>query len=244
MKHILYTIFFMLGLLPSVWAETWNQTNVQYLYGNNFDRLIGFEGVEDGKMQTITIEHAGDWTYGNNYFFIDMTSAQFTSTKEYKMYAEWAPKVSLSKLSNKELSFLFINDIYLAGELNQGDDFQAINLGMGVGLDVWGFNFFTASLFSRKDNFNDRTYQMTLAFNSTFNVLSIPFIFEGFLDYYGVDNGAELVTQPRFLLDGKVFSENTSNLHMGVEYYIYSSNVSKQEDIFEAVPQAMIKWIW
>jgi len=242
-------IIVVLGLLCifsiSASAEHWSETNVQYLYGNGFDQLAGGNSVPDGDMETITIEHAGGWNYGKNFFFIDMTSADFASGKKYLLYAEWAPKVSLSKVSDSELSWGMIKDVYIAGEINQGDDFRAINLGLAVGLDIPTFTFFDVNLFTRKDNYNDRTMQLTLAWNSEFTLFSLPLVFEGFFDYYGTDYGTEVVTQPRFLLEGTAFSEGLENLHVGTELYYYRSSATPwRESVNEVVPQIMIKWIW
>jgi len=237
-----------IALITSLNAESWSSTNIQYLYSSNFDKLIGGETVPDGKMETITIEHIGGWAYGTNFFFIDLTSANFASGKKHKLYTEWAPTLSLSKVSGADLSFTFIKDVSLAAELNQGDNFRATNIGIGFDLAIPGFNVFGANAFSRNDNFNNSTFQITLFWNSTFDIGPIPLVFEGFLDYYGTDFGTEVVTQPRLLLDGKVFGESMKTLQAGVELYYYKSSVDPgpfgHDKINEAVPQAMIKWIW
>jgi len=229
----------------SSFAETWSDTSIQYLYGNNFDRLIDGDRISNGKMETITIEHAGGWKYGKNFFFVDLFSADFDGGKEYKLYAEWAPKLSLSKLSDTDLSWGFITDVYLAGEINQGDDFRAVNLGFAVGVDVVGFDFLDVNIFSRKDNYNDRTGQLTVAWKSHFVFLSLPLVFEGFFDYYGVDAGTAVVTQPRLLLEGKVISDAMEDLQAGIEIYYYRASASAlRESVNETVPQFMLKWTW
>lgn len=245
MKQVALILSLFYVYFYASYAENWSKTNIQYLYGNHFDKLIGSESVPDGSMETITIEHVGGWDYGKNFFFVDLTSGDFESGKEYKVYAEWAPKLSFTKMSGSEVSWGIIKDVYMAGEINQGDDFRAINLGMAVALELPSFSFFEVNVFTRKDNFNDRTMQLTLAWNSTFELLSVPLIFEGFLDYYGTDFGTEIVSQPRLLLDGKVFSEKTKNLHVGTELYYYRSSAAPwRGSINEAVPQIMLKWIW
>jgi len=232
-------------LLNTASAEEWSNTNIQFLYGSDFDKLIGEKSVTNGDMKTITIEHAGGWAYGKNFFFFDMTSADFENGDTQRLYGEWAPKLSISKVSSSDLSFSIIEDIYLAAEINQGDNFRSNNIGIGMDLKVPTFNFFEFNLFSRNDNFNDATFQITLAWNNTFNLGTLPLVFEGFLDYYGTDYGTEIVTQPHLLLDGKVFGESTKTLQVGVELYYYKSSAAPwRGSINEAVPQAMIKWIW
>jgi hypothetical protein len=128
-------------------------------------------------------------------------------------------------------------------ELNQGDNFQAKNIGLRLALAIPGFNFFDFNIFSRDDNFNDATYQTTMAWNSTFSIAGLPMIFEGFFDHYGVDYGTETLSQPRLLIDGKFYG--LKNLHAGVELYYYRSSKSAWRDaINESVPQLTLKWVW
>jgi len=237
---------FFLGLFFSpLFAEEWSTTNVQFLYGSDFDRLIGEKSVDNGDMRTITIEHAGGWKYGKHFFFFDLTSADFENGDSQRLYGEWAPKLSFSKITGKDFSLGIIKDLYLAGEINQGNNFRAYNTGLGVDLDIPSFNFFEFNLFHRKDNFNDASFQITLAWNNNFNIGPLPLIFEGFFDYYGTDYGTEIVTQPRLLIDGKFFSASTKNLQAGVELYYYKSSARDwRSRINEAVPQVMVKWIW
>jgi len=245
MKKIIVLMALLCALVVSASAENWSETNVQYLYGNDFDQLAGGETVPNGKMETITIEHAGGWDYGKNFFFMDLTSADFGSGKEYLVYAEWAPKISLSQVGESELSWGIIKDVFIAGEINQGDDFRAVNLGLALALEIPTFTFFDANLFTRKDNYNDRTMQLTLAWKSKFRLFSAPLVFEGFFDYYGTDFGTEVVTQPRLLLEGTAFSDKLKNLQVGTELYYYRSSAAAwRGSINEAVPQIMIKWIW
>jgi nucleoside-specific outer membrane channel protein Tsx len=233
------------GICTGVAAEEWSTTNIQYLYGSSFDRLPGEKIVSDGAMQTITIEHAGGWEYGRNFFFVDMMSGEFVSGKKQLIYGEWIPKLSLSKVSGSALSWGFVKDIFLAGEINQGDDFRVYNLGAGVDLEIGGFDFFDLSLYHRKDNYNEATFQLTAAWKSSFTLGALPLIFEGFFDYYGTDYGTEIITQPRLLLDGSVFGESTKTLQAGVELYYYRSSAAPwREEINEAVPQLMVKWVW
>lgn len=77
-------IFSLLCLCASSgFAQTWSKTNIQYLYGNSFDKVVG-NSISNSKMETITIEHVGGWKYGKNFFFVDLTSADFDSGKKHK----------------------------------------------------------------------------------------------------------------------------------------------------------------
>jgi nucleoside-specific outer membrane channel protein Tsx len=245
MKRVVCVAWLLAGICTGVAAEEWSTTNIQYLYGSSFDRLPGEKIVSDGAMQTITIEHAGSWEYGRNFFFVDMMSGDFNNDKEQLIYGEWIPKLSLSKLSGSELSWGIVKELFLAGEINQGDDFRVYNLGAGVALELSGFEFFDLSLYHRKDNYNAATFQLAAAWKSSFRLASLPLVFEGFFDYYGTDYGTEIISHPRLLLDGSVFGESTKMLQAGVELYYYRSSAAPwRKEINEAVPQLMLKWVW
>ncbi len=239
----LFRLLILSSLMIPLHAESWSTTSFLYLYGEKFDQVAGSDRVRDGRMTTYTLEHAGEWEYGSNFFFIDMSQADFESNDTFKTYAEWAPALSLYKLFDRKTGTGLIKDILVAGELDQGNNFQATLLGMRLALNLPGFNFFDMNLFSRKDNYNDPTYQVTLAWNTTFSVASIPLIFEGFVDYYGVDFGTETLSQPRLFIDGKLYG--MKNLHIGVELYYYrSSKAPWREKISESLPQFTLKWVW
>lgn len=245
MKRVVYGVWLLAGICVGAAAEEWSETNIQYLYGSSFDRLPGEVAVEGGTMETITIEHAGGWAYGRNFFFVDLMSGDFNNNKEQLLYGEWIPKLSLSKVSGSELSWGCVKDLFFAGEINQGDDFRVYNLGAGVALQLKGFDFFDLSLYHRKDNYNEATFQVAAAWKSSFTLASLPLVFEGFFDYYGTDYGTEIISQPRLLLEGKVFGEATKTLQAGVELYYYRSSAAAwREEISEAVPQFMVKWTW
>lgn len=241
MKQIILIVLFCIG----AYAESFSSTNVQYLKSTKFKNLVDGDSVPNGSMETITLEHVGGWEYGTNFFFIDFSSADFKSGNKHKVYGEWAPKLSLSKITGTDLSYSFIKDIYLAGELNQGDNFRATNIGIATSIDLICFDFLDVNVFSRKDTFNDRTLQLTLAWRSSFNLVKIPLIFEGFIDYYGIDIGSVLLTQPRLMIDGTLLSEKTKNLQIGIELYSYhSSTPSGTSKIKENIPQFIAKWNW
>lgn len=220
-------------------AQNWSTTNIQYLYGSSFNKLIGEKQLSNAPMQTLTFEHAQGWEYGRHFFFVDMTSGDFSNGKNYLNYGEWIPKLSLSKVSQADLSWGFIKDITLAGEINQGDDFRVYNLGFGIDVALVGFDFFELSLYRRKDNFNEATFQLTAAWKSRFELLLHGLVFEGFFDYYGTDFGREIISQPRLLV------QTIPNVHVGIELYYYVSSARAWRSAIEEItPQLMVKWTW
>lgn len=232
-------------------CENFSSTNIQFLYGNSIQEVASVDTVPDGNVQTITLEHFSTWEYGANFFFVDMEKADYGNNgypgvkDTSKTYGEWAPSLSFSKMSGTDVSFGCVKDVMLAGQINRGKNFEAELLGLGVMLDVPYFNFVEVDLYTRDDNFNKRTQQLTIAWNSTFE-LGVPLIFEGFIDYYGVDVGTVFLTQPRLLLDGKFFGEKTKNLQIGIEYYYYKTSAVPgfKAKVVESAPQIMVKWIF
>lgn len=233
-------ILFLLSV-SSLSASTWSSTNAQYLYGTNFNHVAGGDSIKDGELQTITLEHSSGWSYGKNFFFVDVSSANYNSGKKHQVYTEFAPKLSLSKTLQRDIGSAFIKDLYLAADLNYGDNFQSTNLGIAVGLDIPSFDFLDVMLYSRDDNFNKANYQITLAWKNSFTLLHQSLVFAGFFDNYGTDNSNIILTQPQLLLEGRSISQSIENTQLGVEFYYYRDSNSK---ISEFRPQMMLKWIF
>lgn len=114
--------------------------------------------------------------------------------------------------------------------------------GLGVALEVSSFNFISLDAYLRKDSFNTLNYQTTLVWNADYQ-LGSRWIFEGFLDWYGVDDGSTLIAQPRLLFDASFIKPTLKNIEIGLELYIYA-RLNSLNDVNEATPQLMIKWTW
>ena len=70
----------------------WQSSNIQFSAGNNFE-------LGPSERTIVTFEHLNRYRYGDNYLFYDFTTTTDTS------YAEWRTRLSLSKISGKEVSF-------------------------------------------------------------------------------------------------------------------------------------------
>ncbi len=241
MKTFFLPIIIIFFLILHVKAEEYSATNIQYLYGTDFEHIAS-DNISDGRMDTITFEHYGTWAYGSNFFFVDLTSGNFDSGKTSQLYMEYAPNLSLSKLSGHTLSWGIIKDIHISAQINQGDNFRALMAGGGLDLDIPGFKVLSLDLYSRKDDYNKQTFHTTAVWHSSV-VWGTRWIFEGFLDYYGVDEGTILLTHPRFLVDGSFINPKLSTLQTGIELYIYG-NYGMDDDFTATSPQLMIKWVW
>jgi len=227
------------------WAENFSTTNIQVLYGTNFHDPFYAYNTEDGNLTTVTLEHFGTWDYGDNYFFIDFLSGSFVNfsgvptNKTTRIYGEWAPRLSLSKILQKDLSFGIFKDVYLAGQINRdGEGFRAELIGLGTDLDLPLFSVLSLNIYARKDNFNSTTWQVTTNWSMPLS----PYIyFDGYIDASGSDNnGLELGMQPQLLVSMNALPNITSDkLQLGIEWYIH-----RNKKLNSSVPQAMLKWIW
>lgn len=202
------------------------------MYSNNFKGDAFIYDTVDGEKTTITFEHYRTFSLGDFYMFVDiMEGEKFDGTK-HEVYTELAPRFSLSKISNSDLSFGIFKDFYLAGQLNSGYDYRAYLGGLGVDISVPYFVFVTLNAYYKSDNFENDTYQITPAYKSE-SYANIHF--EGFMDITSRDFN----TQNQLLYDFSPFIKE--KLYMGVEwvYYKYShkGNSSKTNTL-----QMMLKY--
>jgi nucleoside-specific outer membrane channel protein Tsx len=214
-------------------AADYSRTNLQYLSGSGFEEIAGGY-VADGGMTTLTLEHFSSWEYGDNFFFVDSQQGDFDhfgTKKEYVTYMEWAPRLSLAKISGKAVAFGPIRDFTLSAQLNQGENYRAVLAGVGVDLALPFFAVFSLNVYRKTDNFDTETTQTTLNWLLPMG----PVVFEGFVDY----TDEETLAQPQLLLDFTAFGMAQDRLLAGVELYYYRTDA-----VAVAVPQLMLKWVW
>lgn len=224
-------------------AEEASSTSVLYHFAGNLrDTGYGYNAV-DGAVNVITLEHFGLWDYGDNYFFIDMISGRLADPNGNdahtgsRLYMEVDPRLSLSKITGKNLSFGIVGDVLLAAQLNRsGEGFMAEMYGVGVDLTLPGFAFFQIDAYVRKDNFNGATHQVTAAWGLPFMIGPVKMLCEGYVDSAGTDNSGEDVnSKPRLLAE--IAHSRSSSLMTGVEWYYHRNN-----GLWANVPQWTLKW--
>lgn len=237
MKKLL-KLFLLLSLYSSLHA--FSTTNLQYLYGD-FSGNSGFDTIGGGK-HTVTVENYTTHPIGDFYGFVDFTFADDrfkTMDKTSDIYFELSPRISFSKLSSRNLSFLFVKDIYLSGQYNRQvhkyDDFKAWLYGAGCDLNVKGFDVFGLNFYKKEKNFGNNTYQLTVNYTSR-DILGTKFTINGFTDWTEQD----LLSQNKLLykLD---YSPFKSKVYIGVEWHYYQV---KNTDVRSNVAQAMAMIAW
>lgn len=130
----------------SVSAETWSNTEVQLQAFGELER-VGTGGTADTTI--ITLQHAGGWEYGDNFFFIDHSrynvnnDANFPVEDSSEFYGEWYSNFSIGAITGKKLAFGPVKDVGIVAGANFAPEIDSMWLLPGVrfALDLPGFAF-------------------------------------------------------------------------------------------------------
>jgi nucleoside-specific outer membrane channel protein Tsx len=213
----------------------WQSSNVQLLQGHNYK-------LGESDRSILSLEHAHGWAYGNNFAFLDITKPE---GEQQRYYGEFAPRLSLGRLTDTSLAWGPVKDLYLVGNLEWGTGIDPRYLGgAGVELDVPGFRFLRLEAMLRDDSDKDgQTWQLTTVWNLPFKIAAQSFLFEGFLDWAGPEGGGShnLVAAPRLLYDLGENWGRPGTCHIGVEYQLWYNKYGI-EGVNEHVPQLMLKY--
>ena len=218
----------------------WHTTNVQGLRGWDYE-------LGPSERYIITLEHANVWRYGDSFSFCDLTIRDGAGDGD--LYCEIGPRLSLSKISGREVSKGRLKDVLLSGQVELGEHgLHRYNMGLGFNIKLPAFKFFKFNTFLRTNPQRDsRTYQFYTAWAMPIDAFGAKFVFEGFADYIG-DEGPgfspSFLTQPRFLLDvGHLAGGKSGKLFAGVEYS-YWRNKFGVTGVLESLPQFQIKAVF
>lgn len=247
MKKILATV-----LAANLSLFAFSSTSLSLLKGK-FDGNSAIYDTADGKDKTtLTFETLTKGKMGDVYFFTDYTYAsggkKFDSGTNGWLYAELAPRLSLSYLTGSDLSSSFVKDYFLAGQYNYGSEsnFKASLIGFGTDLNVPGFDYFQANLYYRTvdltiggTDYERDTYQFTPVYGTHFGDTGLSF--KGFVDLTGYNVG----TQNQLLYD--LFKIEGKPVQVGLEhlyYYEFKTDTSSDSDVISNTLQAMVKFTW
>lgn len=200
----------------SAQAADWSNTDIQYLYGRSYQDYDDHGNkIDDQAKSVITLEHADGWSYGDNYFFFDVsnpfggnngTDGLGKDGKGTVTYGEWSPRLSIGKtFFGKELGFGgIVKDTFLAAnfEYSSGDFWargHSILVGPGFSLDLPGFAFADINFYARK-SYRDAMAkdtglggQVTIDWLYPFSIGSTSWSFGGFADYaFGEKGGVNI----------------------------------------------------
>jgi len=226
-------------------ASDWSSSNIQILRGTDYQ-------LGEAERTIMTFEHSNRWSHGDNYFFVDITEPNGEGTTHY---AEFAPRLSLSKTLGQNVSLGFIKDTFLAASFEMGNGSHANLFGLGVSLDISGFNYANGN-FLRRQSYRDWVsedthsgWQLTLNWGIPFTIQDSRWVFEGFADYAFSEGGGtspksdNMITAPRLLLDVGDLWGAQNHLFAGIEYQIWRNKFGV-DGVDEDVPQMMLKWVF
>jgi nucleoside-specific outer membrane channel protein Tsx len=217
----------------------WTANNVQLLHGSGFK-------LGANERSTLTIEHANGWRYGDNFMFIDIVQRDDVGVA---LYGEWYPRLSLSRVLDRNLTTHLFKDLYLVGGLNassepDGDAFKAYLLGVGARFNLPVPGFFDLNIMAQKhDQVSTTGIQITPSWSIPFEIGRLKFKFDGFLDWVSSSSSGGrpfILAQPQLLLDVGQLVGNTRGFYIGIEYF-YWRNKFGIDGIHDKAFQAMLK---
>lgn len=241
MQHIetrVYCSILLLALVHSPLSVAqglldWQRTNIQLLHGNTYE-------LGPAQRTVVTFEHADGYKYGDNYLFFDYTERTDST------YGEWRTRLSLTKITGKDLAFGPISDVLIAAQFEFPSEFKHRDaFGVGLVWDIPGFQFLGTNFLSRDDpKFDGRAILMVLNWGTTWD-WGAPIRFEGYCDFQAAetDRGSWVNCAPRLLLDVGHFSGQDGHFFVGIKYQYWSDKFGA--DITdEQVAQAMLKLVF
>ncbi|MBT3388397.1 MAG: DUF5020 family protein [Desulfobacula sp.] len=206
--------------------EYFSKTEVQVHMDNYRDTYF-----YDASIATLTTEHYTEWQYGDVFLFLDIEGKDDYSTEAKSFYYEIAPRFSLNKMLDIDLSTPLTGDIYLAGQFNDGipqGGSDYINRVWLYGLSVDfkfqpNYGFSNLSVYVRNEKTQDTSYQVTLAWGQPFSIGGLNLAFNGFMDVWKDDVRTVIITEPQIRLNLSSFFDNDnflSNCSVGTEIEI------------------------
>lgn len=196
----------------------WQDNSLSLLAGSNYE-------LDPGTQQTVTFEHASGWSMGDLFIFVDginFNGDRDISGSETAYYGEFAPRISLGKVSGTDLSAGIVKDLYVATCLEFGDNIKNHYLvGLGMDLAVPGFDFLQLNAYRRYDNGSSATeaYQVTAVWKKTIPMGKTEFVVDGFIDWVIGEGTDHLHICPQLKMDlGVLFGMKERSLYAGIEY--------------------------
>ncbi len=210
----------------------WQDNSLSYLYGDNFE-------LDPETQHTFTFEHVSGWSAGDLFVFVDgiyFDGARDINENQMTYYGEIAPRLSASKISGQDLSFLFVQDFLLSGCFEFGESADESTLvGVAVDLKIPGFDFFQLNAYRR---YNDgsadpEAYQLTPVWKMTFPVGETAIVFDGFIDWVIAQGTDNLHICPQLKLDvGALLGMDAGSLYAGVEYDYWKNKYGVEDGDF------------
>lgn len=204
----------------------WHTNSLTYLYGKDFK-------VDPSIQQTFTFEHASGWSVGDLFLFVDQINFNGKGANggedDETLYGEFSPRLSIGKISGRNLAFGPVTDILISMtyEFGKGDT-EAYLIGPAIDLAIPGFDYFQLNTYLRTTDGGrpgDNVWQITPVWSYTIPVGRSDLVIDGFIDWV-VDNDknsrgeyhANLHINPQIKYDlGKAMGWR-EKVYVGIEY--------------------------
>lgn len=213
--------------------QLWSDFSLTYVKGSKFE-------VVDPDQQTITVEHASGHNWGDTFFFVDRQESEDGDTSTY---FEVSPRLSLGYVTGADLSFGPVKDLFLAGTWESGDGFDNFMTGVGVSLDLPGFQYANVNLYKvNNDNVSDDV-MMTLTWGVPFSISNAEFLYDGFVDWSSEkdDHAAETNFTSQLKWNAGKLIGTESPVYIGVEYSHWTNKYGI-DGADERNPSLLLKW--
>jgi len=151
----------------------WHDFSATYLKGNNYR-------LGNPHQQVFTLEHVAGTSWGDSFFFLDHMRE---ASGERSNYAEWSPRLSLSKVAARSLQYGLINDVLISTTVEMSEFQTNFLYGLGIDLNVVGFQFLQLNAYRRNNDHAADNWQLTSAWAVPFELAKQPFLFDGFFDW-------------------------------------------------------------
>lgn len=211
----------------------WNDFSLSYLTGSQYE-------VGDNSRQFLTVEHASGHDWGDTFYFYDRSKS---SNGTLEAYAEFSPRLSLSYLTGSEMSAGIISDVFIATTWEQGEFFDNYLVGVGVNLNVPGFNYFTANVYQANNSAWDNDQLLTLTWAYPFKLGSADFVYDGFMDWSNSSdtNASEMnfTSQLKYNVGGAFGSK--APVYVGIEYAFWNNKFGIA-GVDERSASFLLKW--
>lgn len=247
---------------PSASAEIWSSTEVHLQAAGELE-IVGANKTSDTTI--VTLQHAGGWEYGDNFFFVDHSRYNDMDSSEF--YGEWYSNFSLGAITGKEMKFGVVKDIGIVAGINFAPvvDSTWVLPGVRFALDLPGFAFAqvdvtgyihqaggseNAGYFTVVDE--ESSFMVDFAWAYPFKAGGISWSIEGHLEYI---NGREqthsfgtadleswVLFQPQIRMDvGELMGKKAGRLFAGIEYQ-YWQNKLGADGVDDNTVQLLAAW--
>jgi nucleoside-specific outer membrane channel protein Tsx len=242
-----------------LYATDWSITEVQHQFGRL--QTPSFAGTGKSGTHSITLQHASGWSYGENFFFVDLTNSSNANFNDADMYSEWYPAISLGKLFSRNAATGPFRDFSVLAGLNFAATPRVIKVLPGIrlslnlpkfafaNLDVMAYLDFSEGVERGGAPSEDNAFIVDFNWALPFKISSGEFSIEGHIEYVGARNNEfgeqvkwHLLGQPQFRFDlGRAAGGSAGRIFVGTEIQFWINKLG-DPDTNEFAPQTLIVW--